>query len=151
MKRLLLFLLLFAVACTKITPEQELSAWLSTRAEEPLAGTIWEHKTTEDYNRYLYFSRSDVSLFYGKTEDGELHRWSEFFTAPYTFQGRLIRTSLSYRLWGHTEVTETASVVEGDGYTIHLDDDVYEYFGTDVGDIFIGEWMTIRVDIAPWE
>ena len=149
MKRiLLLFLAFLAVACTPQTMEQELSSFLATRASEPLKNTIWEHQTGEQYNRYLWFSEADVSLFYGLVEAGELQRWSDFYSAPYAIKDGIVVTSLSYPLYGKTEYTESASVVKGDGFTIEMNGESYTYYGNDVDEIQ-GYYMFINVTIPP--
>ena len=149
MKRLLLLLALIALSCTQ-TLEQELSSFLATRSDEPLKGTIWEHNTGEQYNRYLFFDESDVSLFYGLVEDGELQRWSPFYSSPYALEDGVVTTSLSYPLWGHTEYTETADIIKGEGFTIDLSGDLYEYYGSKVSEIE-GQWMLIFAGITPWD
>lgn len=149
MKRLLLLLALLALSCTP-TLEQELSSFLSTRSSEPLKNTIWEHNTGEQYNRYLYFSEADVSLFYGLVEGGELQRWSPFYTSPYVLWGGEVRTSLTYPLWGYDEHTQSASLIRGDGFTIDLDGDLYEYYGSKVNEIE-GQWMLIIASPMPWD
>lgn len=150
MKRILLFLAFLALACTPQTLEQELSSFLSTRASEPLKNTIWEHQTGEQYNRYLYFSEAEVSLFYGLVEDGELQRWSPFYTSPYVLWDGVVATSLSYPLWGQTEHSQSASLIRGDGFTIDLSGDTYEYYGPYTEDIE-GQWMLIYAGVAPWD
>ena len=149
MKRLLLLLALIALSCTP-TLEQELSSFLATRASEPLKGTIWEHQTGEQYNRYLYFSEADVSLFYGLTEDGELQRWSPFYSSPYALEDGVVTTSLSYPLWGHTEYTETATLIKGEGFTIEMNGDTYEFYGPYTESIE-GQWMWLFAGTTPWE
>ena len=150
MKRILLFLafLFLALACTPKTLEQELSTFLATRSDEPLKGTIWEHQSGEQYNRYLWFSEADVSLFYGLVEDGELQRWSPFYTSPYLFSGNWVEVALAYPLWGHTEYTKTADIIKGEGFTIDLSGDTYEYYGPYTESIE-GQWMFIFAGVAP--
>lgn len=150
MKRILLFLAFLALACTPQTLEQELSSFLSTRSSEPLKGTIWEHQTGEQYNRYLFFDEADVSLFYGLVEDGELQRWSPFYTSSYVLWDGEVRTSLTYPLWGQEEHTQSASLIRGDGFTIDLDGDTYTYYGSKVNEIE-GQWMLIIASPMPWD
>ena len=150
MKRILLLLALVALSCTP-TLEQELSSFLSTRASEPLNGTIWEHKTGEQYNRYLWFDKSDVSLFYGLAEDGELQRWSEFYSAPYLFDGNEVETALTYPKWGEKEHAYSITIIRSGGdYTISAGGDVYSYFGPYTTDIE-GQWMLITAVPKPWD
>ena len=160
MRRLLLTLAICVVSCSTVpTVEQELSAFLSTRSEQPLKGTIWEHQTGEQYNRYLWFDDADVSLFYGVYEalpasfggKVELQRWSDFYTAPYLLWDGEVRTSLSYPLWGEREHTEGISIVKaGAGFTLSAGGDEYTYFGPYTEEIE-GMWMVITVGINPWD
>ena len=151
MKKIAFILLAFlALACTPQTMEQELSSFLATRSDEPLKGTIWEHQTGEDYNRYLYFSEADVSLFYGLVDEGELQRWSPFYSASYVLWDGEIRTSLTYPLWGQEEHTQSASLIKGEGFTIDLGGDTYTYYGSKVNEIE-GQWMWLYAGIGPWE
>lgn len=152
MKHLLLLALL-ALSCTKAPlhqaePEAEYSG---TRTDVRLEGTIWEHRTGEDFDRYVLFHEGTASLFYGIAEDGALHRYSDFYTAPYTYQDGALRTSISYPLWGNQERTESASVAQaGDAFYLYIDGDRYSYYGTDtstLGDL----WMTIIATPVPWE
>lgn len=162
-KFILLFapVLLFLMAgCAKAPlAEDGLASFVGTRASAPLEGTIWEHRTDDGFNLYILFRDGNASLFYGMygeapTPDGKvemLQRWSEFFTAPYTYEDGMLKTAISYRLWGNTETTESTSVVQaGDGYTLLIDGKTYTYFGPYTRDIETW-WMTIFVTVAPWE
>lgn len=152
MKRLIyiLFLALLALSCTP-TLEQELSSFLSTRSDEPLNGTIWEHKTGEQYNRYLWFDKSDVSLFYGVYEDGELQRWSDFYTSPYLFNGNEVETALTYPQWGENEHAYSITIIRsGDDYTISAGGEIYTYYSPYTTDIE-GQWTLIIASPMPWE
>lgn len=146
-------LLLVAGGCAKPaveTIDAELAAFVGTRSDAPLEGTVWELRTGEDYNRYLLFREGEISLFYGIVEDGELQRWSDFYSAPYALGNGVIATSLSYPLWGQKEVTQTAGVIrKAGGFSLYLDGDCYEYYGPYTEDLE-GMWMTITVNIAPW-
>ena len=151
LKTLMLCLLL--VGCTKEPVpsfQGELSAFVGTRSDEPLAGTIWEHQTGEDYNRYLYFTRDEVSLFYGLVEGGELQRWSDFYTAPYVlWDDGLVFTCLKYPKWGNEERVITVCFIRGNGYTIDINGDTYTYYGNNTQEIE-GYWMTITATPVPW-
>lgn len=150
MKRLI-YILFLALSCTAVTPERDLAEFLQTRSDEPLNGTIWEHKTGEQYNRYLYFSRSDVSLFYGVYEDGELQRWSDFYTSPYLFDGNEVETALTYPKWGENEHAYSITIIRsGEGYTISAGGEEYTYYGPYTEDIE-GQWTLIIASPMPWE
>lgn len=149
MRRLLPLLVALVVACTA-NLATELSGFLQTRADAPLEGTVWEHQTGEQYNRYVLFKDGEMSLFYGLVEAEGLHRYSDFFTAPYALKGGLIVTELSYPLWGHREVTESVSVVKSKAaYTIDIDGEEYHYYGS-YTESLEELWMTITVNIVPW-
>ena len=149
MRRFLPMLVAVVVACTA-NLATDLSGFLSTRADAPLEGTVWEHNTGEQYNRYVTFRDGQMSLFYGLVDAGELQRWSDFYSSPYALKGGLIVTELSYPLWGHREVTESVSVVKKKAsYTIDLDGDAYTYYGPWTDDLE-SQWMTITVNIVPW-
>jgi len=150
MKRLLPLLLLLA-ACQQSNPiDKSLSEFLSTRSAEPLESTIWEHQTQDEYNRYISFKDGVASLFYG-TYDGELQRWSEFYSAPYAYKDGVLETAISYPLWGQEELTESAFIVQaGDNFTLRINNDTYTYWGPYTEQIE-GRWITINVGIKPWE
>ena len=152
MKRIALILSLLICACSKPAPQQTLHDFLSTRAEAPLESTIWQHDTGERYDRFLYFHDAETSLFYGLIDDGEIQRWSDFYTAPYALENGRIVTSLTYPLWGESIWTENVSVVSSvDAYSILVDDERYEFVGTDASSLDV-MWMTITVNIInPWE
>jgi hypothetical protein len=74
MKKILAFILaILALSCSKIELDQNSEEFLATRGNEPLVGTIWEHQTGEEFNRYLYFTEDEANLFYGYVEDGEFN------------------------------------------------------------------------------
>ena len=144
------FLILAALVLTACTANlsNELSEFLQTRSDAPLEGTVWEHNTGEQYNRYVTFRNGEMSLFYGLMEQDTLRRYSDFYSAPYALKGGLIVTELTYPLWGHREVTESVSVVKSKGsYTIDLDWDAYRYYGPWSDDLN-DQWMTIIITIA---
>ena len=149
MRRFLPLLVAVVVACTA-NLATDLSGFLQTRADAPLEGTVWEHQTGEQYNRYVTFRNGEMSLFYGRIDPEGLHRYSDWYTAPYALKGGLIITELTYPLWGHREVTESVSVVKQKAsYTIDLDGDAYTYYGPWSDDLN-EQWMTITVNIVPW-
>lgn len=147
MKRtLLLFLLL---SCTAISPERDLAEFLHARSAGPLESTIWEHKTGEDYDKYLLFRGGEMSLFYGLTEGDELQRWSEFFSAPYYYDGGALITYLSYPEWGERVHTNEVEIIESNGYTISAGGEEYTYYSPYTEDIE-GQWTLIIAEPAPW-
>lgn len=152
---ILLFLafLLLAGGCVRSAVEDidsGLASFVGTRADAPLEGTIWECQSGEEYNRYLLFQDGEVSLFYGLIEDGELHRYSDFYPAPYTLHKGHIDATLSYPLYGERILTESGSVqAVADAYEISLGKDVYHYFGPYTEGLE-ELWMTITVNIVPW-
>lgn len=142
---------LMVLGCTKQTPtfEEQVAEFLSTRATAPLEGTIWEHNTGEDYNRYIVFD-GNAKLFYGLVENNELQRWSDFYEAPYEFVDGFVITDIEYPIWGHKELTENAQVIKAEeGYVINVDGDEYTYYGNDLKEIE-GQWMILIVTITPW-
>lgn len=149
MKRLLILAALLLAACTA-NLSSELSEFLQTRSDAPLEGTVWEHNTGEQYNRYVTFRDGEMSLFYGREDRDTLHRYSEWFTAPYILKGGLIITNLTYNLYGRQE-TESVSVVKSKAaYIIDIDGENYRYYGP-WSDVLNEEWMTITVNIMPWQ
>lgn len=148
MRRILPLLVALVVACTA-NLATELSGFLSTRADAPLEGTVWEHNTGEQYNRYVTFRNGEMSLFYGREDRDTLHRYSEWFTAPYVLKGGLIITDLTYNLYGRQE-TESVSVVKSKAaYHIDIDGEDYRYYGPWSGELN-EQWTTITVNIVPW-
>lgn len=149
MKRLI-YILFLALSCTALSPERDLAEFLHTRSEEPLESTIWEHKTGEQYDKYLLFRGGEMSLFYGLVEGDELQRWSEFYSAPYYYDGGLLFTYLSYPEWGKRVHTNEVEIVKSNGYTISVGGEEYTYYSPYTEDIE-GQWMLIIAEPAPWD
>lgn len=148
MKRLLFLAALVLTACTA-NLSNELSEFLQTRSDAPLEGTVWEHNTDEQYNRYVTFRNGEMSLFYGREDRDTLHRYSDFFIAPYALKGGLVITNLTYNLYGRQE-TESVSVVKSKAaYIIDIDGEDYHYYGP-YTESLEKLWMTITVNIVPW-
>ena len=143
---------ILVLGCTKQyvpTMEEQIAEFLSTRSTAPLEGTIWEHVTGEDYNRYIVFD-GNAKLFYGLVEDGELQRWSDFYEAPYELIGGVVVTSIEYPVWGFKEVTGRVQVIKAeDAFIINVNGDQYHYYGNNLDEIE-GQWMIITVNITPW-
>lgn len=155
---LLIIIAIFPLAlCTRpeINNEAEfntkLSEFVGTRAAQPLEGTVWEHKTTEDFNRYLLFLNGEASLFYGLVDNGKLQRWSDFYSSPYVLRDGTLETNLTYPLWGSTIKTESVSVVKlEDTFHISVDGESYTFLTTDLTGLD-GMWMIIFANPVPWE
>lgn len=155
MKKFIVILLgLFLIGCTKpeeVSINRSLSEFVGTRAEAPLESTIWEYNTGEEFNRYIVFKDEQASLFYGAIEDSSLHRYSEFYSAPYTFENNKLVTSIVYPLWGTDVKTESVSMIEaGDEFTLLIDGLVYKFLTTDIS-MIKDRWMIIYVGIRPWQ
>lgn len=153
MKRILIILIgiLTIVSCHTIKVEsfsKELSEFAVTKSSEPLNQTIWECEA-KVFNKYLYFTRDSVSLFYGTHAKGELQRWSDFFTAPYKIDDGYLVTNLNYKEWNEKEVNTINIVKSNDSYYMNIDGDIYTLTNYNPTDIE-GFWMTINVDIVPW-
>lgn len=148
MKRLI-YILFLALSCTALSPERDLSEFLHTRSEEPLESTIWEHQTGGQYDKYLLFRGGEMSLFYGLVENDELQRWSEFYSAPYYYDGGLLFTYLSYPEWGERVRTNEVEIIESNGYTIIAGGEDYTYYSPYTEDIE-GQWMLITAVPKPW-
>ena len=117
MKRILLLFLL--LSCMALSPERDLAEFLHTRSAEPLESTIWEHKTGDGYDKYLLFRGGEMSLFYGLVENDELQRWSEFYSAPYYYDGGALITYLSYPEWGEMVRTNEVKIVKSISICLH--------------------------------
>lgn len=162
MKRNIIILILCYIATALVTvrcvkasnpPVDELlSEFLPTRASAPLESTIWEHKTGEQYDKYLLFRGGEMSLFYGLVEGDELQRWSEFYSSGYVYDGGIVYTFISYPQWGKDEYAHNAYIVEvGNGHTMRVNGvDDYTYFSPYTEDIE-GQWMLIIAEPAPWD
>lgn len=133
------------------TQSVKLSKFAGTRVSEPLENTIWEYITGDKYNKYIMFKDGEASVFYGYVEDGELQRWSDFYSNPYEYSDEGLKTSVSYPQWGETICTENISVIEFDDiYTIDVNGESYKYL-TNNTDSVEGMWMLITVTIVPWQ
>lgn len=149
---------ILATACSKqLAPEplpgfqEELSSFLSTKASEPLEETLWRHVTGETYDRYILFKAGEIRLFYGKLEDDEIQRWSEFYSAPYTLGEYSVTTDLSYPVYGTNECTERITIIKsGQQFDIHTENETYTYAGK-YTDTLEGMWMTIIATPVPWK
>ena len=149
MKHLLTILAALVLTACTANLSNELSEFLQTRSDSPLEGTVWEHQTDEQFDRYVTFHDGEISLFYGREDRGTLHRYSDWFSAPYILKGGLIITTLTYNLYGRWE-TESVSVVKSQGsYTIDLDGELYHYYGP-WNDVLNEQWIAINCPIVPW-
>ena len=156
MKRFLFFVIsaILLFACTpktevETTFNQELSVFASTKANEPLEGTIWEHETGDEFNKYIYFHDGKANFFYGKITDN-LERWSEFYSADYNLNDGEVTTKIVYPFWGQKELVNTITVIKaGKDFTIEANGEEYKLTRHPAEDID-GMWMIITVNIAPW-
>ena len=152
MRRLIPLVVAVLAACVQILPEEGLAAFLGTRADAPLEQTVWHHATGQDYDKYVWFQDGEMRLFYGLQDQDGIQRWSEFFTAPYGLENGLIAVSLTYPNYGSRLETNTASVVRAaSAYEIDIDGERYVFAGTDASTFAEDMWMTITVNIVPWE
>jgi len=168
MKKLFYILALIAVlicGCHKIdTPQltinDEIANIIGTRSSEPLEGTIWEHQTGDEYNQYIWFNDGQANFFYGKfgpemrdngVIEDQLQRWSDFYSAPYTFDDGVVIADISYPEWGKTEKTENMKVfVVENSCTLNVNGKEFKYFSSDASDIDEEMWMIINIGIVPW-
>ena len=163
MKKAIIFTALAAVmlyfGCKHTEPAEpivdyhaELAGFLSTRAAAPLEGTVWMAVSTDEFHRMLLFKDGSVHLFYGLIENGEMQRWSEYYSAPYELSesATMAFTELVYPIFGERECTETLTVVQSeDMFTIVTDLDVYEYVGEYSSDLD-DRWVLFTITIRPW-
>lgn len=151
-KFLFLLMVLFCVSCTKDEPVQEpnLYEFCGTRVDAPLENTIWGHETGGDYNLYILFEKGRANAFYGLI-DGELQRWSPFYSAPYWYDGCILRTNIVYPYFGEQVATQSLSVIRaGKGFEIDVDGKTFNFVTTNTETVR-GMWVEIRVTINPWE
>lgn len=150
--------LIMVTACSKqLAPEplpsfqEELSSFLSTKASEPLEETIWKHVTGETFDRYILFKDGEIRLFYGTIDDGELHRYSTFYSAPYTLDDYSVTTDLTYPIWESNECTERITIIKsGQQFDIHTENETYTYAGKYT--VTLEErWMSFIATPVPWK
>ena len=147
--------LLFSCAPSVVVEQPEevdvkLSNLIGTKASSPLEDTIWEYNTGEKFNQYLWFHGNDVNLFYGLFEDGEIRRYSDFYSSSYKLDGDKVTASVSYPRNGKKEITETLSLIfVKDMYELNVDGASYKYVSSDPSSLAV-QWMYIYVNIAPW-
>ena len=154
--RKFLFLLTALVtmfSCNMIdkTFNEELALFVGTRSSEPLEQTVWQHKTDEEHDRFIYFKDGEINLFYGCIENEEIHRYSDYYSSSYKYTNGYVVTNLEYPLWGKRELTEKTTVVRYNSeFILYLDDDYYEFVITNPSTLD-DLWMTITVNITPWQ
>lgn len=149
MKRILLALTLLITACAP-SLNDEISEFLKTKSEEPLQCTVWECVTGGEYNKYLYFSQGEANFFWGIFENGEIERWSDFYSAPYELKDGKIWTDIYYPEYGKSENMYQISVIKSEGaFKIVADDEEYHYIVCNLEDLEY-QWIIITVNITPW-
>ena len=126
---------------------------IGTRSDAPLSGTVWECDMEGKYNLYLLFGDEGVvSTFYGKIDDEYgLQRWSDFYEGTYSVNKGQIGIDLTYPSWGESSAINTIGMVRvQDDFTLVSGDGlVFRYYGKDVEGLD-EIWMTLFVDIMPW-
>ena len=151
MRRFLPLIVAVLAACVQLVPEDGLAAFLGTRSEAPLEGTVWRCDDPGDYDRYVWIADGELRIFYGDEDQGEIRRWSSFWSAPYALDGGTISVALTYPAYGEKIATRIASVVKAaSAYEIDVDGDRFAFVGTDASSFEDSQWMTITISIAPW-
>lgn len=144
--------LLLITSCVNLNDPftQDLTQFVNTRSDAPLEQTVWRHTTNEEYDKFVVFHDEQITLFYGCIEDNKVQRWSDCYSAKYSFENGKIVTDLSYPQWGKKEYTEKANIIKnGNGFTLYINDDLYEFINNDLTPLD-EMWMTITVNIVPW-
>jgi hypothetical protein len=150
MRRLIPLIVAVLAACVQLLPEEGLAAFLGTRSEAPLEGTVWRCDDPGDYDRYVWIADGELRLFYGDEDVGEIRRWSSFYAAPYALDGGTISVALTYPAYGEKVATRSASVVKAaSAYEIDVDGDRFAFVGTDASSFAEWLWITITANIAP--
>lgn len=129
-----------------------LAGFLSTRASDPLDGTVWMADSDEEFHRMLLFSDGCVNLFYGLIENGEMQRWSEYYSAPYALSNdaTVVTTNLVYPIFGTHECAELLMVMKSeDMFTIITDLDTFDYIGHYNASLD-ERWTLVYTTIQPW-
>lgn len=127
----------------------ELSTFTSTKGNDPLAETIWEYNTSEQFNKYLYFSNDTINLFYGMIWDNKLERYSDFFSAPYTLKNGVLYTNLIYKDWYTKEIYDIDIIKSENIFYMNANGEIFnftEYSSEDIKDLY----TLVIVTIQPW-
>jgi len=154
--------ILSSISCSRFNEPQEpapekepliselLSAFLSTKSTQPLENTVWKAPTGETYDHFLLFREGQVKFFYGLEEEGELQKWSPFYSAPYTLEQDGIHTDLSYPYFNHTIYNNHIGLIQSQGaFTIKTQDDVYTFHSMYTEDLEY-TWVLVYAPITPW-
>ena len=127
-----------------------LSAFLSTKSTQPLENTVWKAPTGETYDHFLLFREDQVKFFYGLEEEGELQKWSPFYSAPYTLEQDGIHTDLTYPYFNQTIHNNHIGLIQSQGaFTIKTQDDVYTFHSMYTEDLEY-TWILVSAPITPW-
>lgn len=130
----------------------ELSTFLSTKATFPLEETVWMEESDNEFHKMLLFKDGNVSLFYGLIDNGEMQRWSDYYSAPYNLSNSasFITTELTYPIFGEKEFTEILNIIKSDSeFFITTDTDTYKYVGNYSSDLE-ERWTLVYIGIEPW-
>lgn len=155
------FILFVAIAtllsCTKQEQPQstildDFAAFALTRSDAAFEQSVWQHDTGEQFNIYLYFHGSTVSMFYGKvSEENGLERWSEFYDGSFSYNKDGIDINLSYPNYGDIVSVNDIDFLKAadDDYTLaDKAGHTYTYFGQYTDELeSLWESLTIRVPI----
>ena len=149
MKKILLALTLLITACAP-SLNDEISEFLKTKSEEPLQGTVWEYVTGGEYNKYIYFNDGEANFFWGQYNNGEIERWSDFYSASYELKDGKIWTDIYYPEYGKSENLYQISVIKSEGaFKISSGEEEYHYIQCNLADLEC-QWIIITVNITPW-
>lgn len=153
---LLMSLALVFCSCTQklkedISEEQTLSSLLGTRSEDPLNNTVWCLETGDTFDKFILFKDTKIKFFYGIFEDGEVHRYSDFYESDYTISKdeRTIETDLVFPFYGEVCGVENLGVIKDSDLFLNLDNESYSFFGY-YNKGLEEHWMLIFANIAPW-
>ena len=158
MKKTMLFVMTLILMASQCQPEvvetvvDQFATLVGTRSDAPLVGTVWECETDGKYNVYLLFEDAGVvSTFWGRTDEEEgLQRWSDFYPGTYMVDKGEISIDVSYPAWGETEKLNSIGMLRvEDAFTLDSPSGLFRYYGKDIEGLE-AIWMTLFVDIMPW-
>ena len=138
---------------TRIDYSEELSTFLSTKAEAPLEETVWLSCDNDEFHKMLLFKDNTVNLFYGCIDNNEMQRWSDYYSAPYTIaeDGTYVVTDLTYPAFGKNEYSESITIVKSENiFIIQTENDTFKFVGQ-YNSSLDERWILVYVTIPPWE